>query len=379
MRRVAAAGLALTAAAALGIGAMRGVRVDATAAAAIKSAVLEFVAADIYTVREGTLSRTLPLTGSLTPLNAAVVKAKVAGELLEVTVREGQAVKSGQVLARIDQTEVQARVAARQADIEAARAQLQWADKNRTTQKALLDKGFISQNAFDNVQSNFDVAAARLRAAEADHVAAKKTLADTVLVAPISGVVSERHVQPGERAALDAKIVSIVDLARLELGASVPASAIAQVKIGQPVAFRIDGYGTRSFQGRIERMNPATSAGSRSIGVYAVIANEDGVLRGGMFAQGELTLERVDNALLVPSSAVREEVGQTFVYAIENGVLRRKPVKAGAADVRGNVQVLSGLAAGDRIVRSNLGQLRDASPVHVRDAVPAASPPAGAR
>ena len=350
-----------------GLGALRTRSLAATAAATPKVVMLEFTAEDIYTVRQDSLARTLPLTGSLTPLVSATVKAKVAGELLEVNLREGQPVKRGQVLARIDQTEVLARVAARQADTEVAKAQLQWADKNRLTQKALLDKGFISQNAFDNIQSNFDVATARLRAAEADLAAARKTLADTVLVAPIAGVVSERHAQPGERVPLDARVVSIVDLGRLELGAAVPASAIAQVKVGQPVAFRIDGFGAREFLGRIERINPSTAAGSRSIGVYAVIENADGALRGGLFAQGELILERIANALVIPASAVREEAGQTFVYAIEDGVLRRKPVKAGAAAADGRLQALSGLAAGERIVKANLGQLRDASPVRVRE------------
>ncbi len=379
-RRTILIGLVIAALAvggAAGLGALRSRSVEATAAAAPKTVVLEFVPEDLYTVRQDTLARTLPLTGTLTPLTAATVKAKVAGELVEVTVREGQAVREGQLLARIDQTEVQAKAAARQADMEAARAQLQWADKNRSTQKALLDKNFISQNAFDNIQSNYDVAVARLRAAEADLVSARKTLGDAVLIAPFSGVVSERHVQPGERVPLDARVISIVDLSRLELEASVPASTVAQVRVGQPVAFRVDGFGERSFQGRIERINPSASAGSRSISIYAVIENTDGLLRGGLFAQGELILERIENTLVVPASAVREEIGQTFVYAIENGLLRKKPVKVGRSDATGKLQVLAGLAAGDHIVKSNLGQLRNASPVQIRErgavrAVPAA-------
>jgi RND family efflux transporter MFP subunit len=243
--------------------------------------------------------------------------------------------------------------------MQAAKAQLVWAEKNRSQQKALLDKGFISQSAFDNVQSGHDVAAAKLRAAEADLVVARKSLGDAVLVAPFAGIVSLRHAQPGERVALDAKVVSIVDLSRLQLEATVPPAAIGQVKIGQPMSFKVEGFGERSFAGRIERINPAANAGSRSISVYAVIDNADGLLRSGMFAQGALTLSRVDNALAVPASAVREEIGQTFVYAIENGALKRKNVKVGAADSEGRVQVLDGLAAGDRIVRANLGSLRE--------------------
>lgn len=344
------------------------------AESAAKPRAAEFLPEDLYTVRKDALVRSLPLTGTLAALTSATVKAKVAGELVEVTAREGQAVKRGQVLARIDPTEVQARVAARQADAEAARAQLALAEKNRATQKSLLEKSFISQNAFDTTLSGQEVATARLRAAEADLVSARKSLGDAVLLAPFSGIVSERHAQPGERVPLDGKVISLVDLARLELEANVPASTISRVRIGQPVSFRVDGFGERGFEGRVERINPATTAGSRSISIYAVIDNADGSLRGGLFAQGELILERIADALLAPASAVREEAGGQFVYAIVDGTLRRKPVKTGRADASGQLQILEGLSVGDRIVRSNLGALREGAPATVRERTPAAAP-----
>jgi RND family efflux transporter MFP subunit len=340
-----------------GFAVVRGKRAEQKPAAAV--AVAEFLQNDLYIVEPGALERSLPITGSLMPFNEATVKAKVAGELVAVPVREGESVKQGQLLAKIDLTEVQARVAGREADKQAARAQLTWAEKNRAQQKALLDKSFISQSAFDNIQSNHDVAVAKLHAAESDLVVARKALGDAVLVAPFAGIVSQRHAQPGERVALDAKVVSIVDLSRLQLEASVPPAAIGQVKVGQPMSFRVEGFGERDFAGSIERINPSATAGSRSISIYAVIDNREGLLRGGMFAQGALTLARVENTLTVPATAVREEIGQTYVYAIENGLIKRKNVKVGPADSAGRVQVLEGLSAGDRIVRANLGSLRE--------------------
>lgn len=349
---------ALAAAALIGYAATRGHSRPA-APHAPAPPVLEFAAEDLYTVEPATLERTLAITGTLTPLVEATVKAKVAGELEAVPVREGETVVRGQVVARIDRTELLARVAAREADVEAARAQLVWAEKNRATQKALLEKGFISQNAFDNVQSNYDVAAARLRAAQAELALARKSLGDAALVAPFAGTVAERHAKPGERVAVDARVLTLVDLARMELEAPVPAAAIAEVRVGQPVRFRVDGFGEREFEGRIERINPATTPGSRSISVYAVIDNPDASLRKGMFAQGTLMLGRSERALVVPASAVREEAGATYVYAIADGEVRRRKVKAAPPDAAGRVQVLEGLHAGERIVRSNLGALRE--------------------
>jgi RND family efflux transporter MFP subunit len=340
-----------------GYAAVRGKRAEPAAAAA--TPVAEFLQDDLYIVEPRNLDRVLPLTGSLMPLTEATVKAKVAGELVAVSVREGESVKQGQVLARIDLTEVQARVAAREAEVAATKAQLVWAEKNRGQQKALLDKAFISQSAFDNIQSNYDVAIAKQHASEAELVVARKSMGDAVLVAPFSGIVSLRHAQPGERVALDAKVVSIVDLSRLQLEASVPPAAIGQVKVGQAMNFRVEGFGEREFAGHIERINPSATVGSRSISVYAAIDNREGLLRGGMFAQGALTLSRIDGALAVPGSAVREEIGQTFVYAIEGGLVKKKNVKVGAPDPAGRVQVLEGLVAGDRIVRVNLGSLRE--------------------
>ena len=350
-----------------------GVKRKAPEATLASQAVIEFTTQDLYIVEPRTLERTLPLTGSLTPFTEATMKAKVAGELVSVPVREGEAVKRGQVLARIDQTEVQARVAARRADVSAAHAQLDWAAKNRTTQKALLEKGFIAQTAYDNVQSNFDVAVARLRAAEAELVVAQKALGDSVLVAPFDGIVFLRHAQAGERVALDAKVVSVVDLSRLQLEAAVPANEIGRLRVGQPVAFRVDAFGEQSFAGRIDRISPATVSGSRSINVYAVIDNPEGVLRAGLFAQGAVSLERIEGALVVPVSAVREELGRNSVYALVDGAVRRRAVTIGPADAADRVQVLEGLAPGDRIVRANLGTLREGTAARLAGPQPEAS------
>jgi RND family efflux transporter MFP subunit len=365
--------LALGAVCVVAIAGYAGVKRKAPEATPASQAVIEFTTQDLYIVEPRTLERTLPLTGSLTPFTEATVKAKVAGELVSVPVREGEPVRRGQVLARIDQTEVQARVAARRADVSAAHAQLDWAAKNRTTQKALLEKGFIAQTAYDNVQSNFDVAVARLRAAEAELVVAQKALGDSVLVAPFDGIVSLRHAQAGERVALDAKVVSVVDLSRLQLEAAVPATEIGRLRVGQPVAFRVDVFGEQSVEGRIDRISPATVSGSRSINVYAVIDNPQGVLRAGLFAQGAVSLERIEGALVVPASAVREELGRNTVYALVDGAVRRRAVTIGPADAADRVQVLEGLAPGDRIVRANLGTLREGTAARLAGPQPEAS------
>ena len=334
-------------------------------AATIQS-VLEFLPGDLLTLAPAEFRRTVPFSGTLIALNTALVKVKVAGELLAVTVRQGQPVKAGQVVARIDPTDVQARVNARAADVAVGKAQLVLAEKNRDTQQALLDKNFVSKNAFDSTQSSYEVALARLRVAEAELVSARKALGDAELVAPISGMVADRFAEPGERVPVDARVLSIVDLSRLEIEASLPSSAIGAAHVGQSVEFRVDGFGERRFQGKVSRISPAAAAGTRSVAVYIALDNPGNALRAGLFAQGDLLLSRTDNVLMAPSAAIREEGGKAYVYAVDGNTLKRRQVELVREGPDAPVRIVSGLAAGDRIVRGNLGALREGATVRVR-------------
>jgi membrane fusion protein, multidrug efflux system len=329
-------------------------------------ATLEFARGDIVVAEARELARGVPITGTLRPLREAVVKARVAGELQQLAVREGEPISKGQLIGRIDSTEAQARVAERQADLEGARSQLQLAEKNRTTQKALLERGFISKNAFDSTDSSYEVAHAKVKAAEASLAVSQKALQDTLLVAPIDGTVAQRHAEPGERVPVDGRVLTIVDLSMLEMSVPVPAADIASVKVGQDVSFTVEGHNGRGFAGRVERINPIATTGSRSIDIYLVIDNTDRVLRGGLFAQGTLILERLPSAVVVPLSAVREEGANHYVYAVEQGTIARKAVTLGATlRDQGLVQIAEGLAPGTRVVRNNLGSLREGSVVRI--------------
>lgn len=325
---------------------------------------IEFAAGDLVQPQTRELRLSIAITGTLQPHNWTTVKSKVAGELKTLLVREGEAVRPGQVLARIDTQDAQARLDEKIADLEAGRAQLALAQKNRANNLALLQQKFISQNAFDGVQSNFQVSEAKLKALEAQVALARKALADTVVSAPQAGIVSQRHAQPGEKLPVDGKILTLVDLAEMEVEAAVPASDIPSVRVGQEVHFRVEGFGEREFHGRIERINPATQSGSRSILVYALLPNHDGALKGGMFAKGSVTLSRIESAQVLPLSAVHEENGKAYVLRIADGRLERRAVKLGLRNEdEGVVQIVDGLDAQSRVVRSNLGAFAPGTPV----------------
>lgn len=337
------------------------------AAVAQPAAVLEFLPSDVAQVQTGELRRELPLSGSLRALRQASVKARVPGEVREVLVREGETVQAGQVLVRMDGTDYQARVEQARGSLQAARGQQEIAVKARDNNRALLEKGFISKNAFDTTDSQYRIAQANVDAARGALDVAQKALGDTVIRAPIAGVVSSRSVQPGEKVAADNRLLDVVDLGQLEMEAAVPAADILHVAAGQEVRLRVDGL-DRPLAGKVARINPATTAGSRSIMVYVQVDNPQGLLRAGMFAEARLTLERRADVLLVPATAIQKDAGAAFVYVIENGKLARKPVTTGMQGSDGErdaVEILSGLQPGATVVRTNLGVLRPGTDVRI--------------
>lgn len=325
--------------------------------------VLEFLASDVTVAEPGELRQTLPLTGTLRAVRQASVKAKVGGEVREVLVREGETARAGQVLVRMDASDYQARVEQARGQLAASRGQLDIATKARDNNQALMDKGFISKNAFDNAASQLDIARANVESARAALDVAQKALADTVLKAPIDGLVASRSVQPGEKVSPDNRLLDVVDLTQMELEAAVPASEIGRVSLGQEVQVKVEGL-PEPFAGKVARISPATLPGSRSILVYIQVDNPQHALRAGMFAEARLTLASRSGVVTLPLAAIRQEGGAPVVYAIENGRLVQKPVTLG---MRGadRVEITGGLAAGDRVVRTNLGVLRTGSQVRV--------------
>ena len=326
----------------------------------------ELASSDVVKVQTRELAQGLTISGSLRAANTAVVKARVAGELKGLTVREGDAVKAGQIVATVDDTEFQARLnqALRQAS--AAKTQIDIAQRQVDNNKALVDQGFISRTALDTSLATLEGAKATFEAASAGADVARKSLDDTVLRAPISGLVSQRLAQPGERVAVDGRIIEIMDLSRLELEATLSAGDSMSVRLGQTATLQIEGSAT-TVKARVVRINPSAQAGSRSVLVYLSIDNPAG-LRQGLFAQGTLGTARV-SVLAIPLSAVRTDKPAPYVQVVENNRVVHKPVSTGlrgddASDPasRGMVAV-TGLNEGDAVIKGALGSLREGTAI----------------
>jgi membrane fusion protein (multidrug efflux system) len=335
---------------------------------------LQFAAADVAYVGPRSLTRWLPLSGTLQPIDQTTAKAKVSGEVRQVTVREGDAVKAGQVIVRFDTADLEAKLTEKIGVLEASRAQLALAEKQRTQNQLLLRQKFISQTAYDTAESNLSVTQGTLKSNEAQVQLARNALRDAVVTAPLSGTVAKRHVQPGERVSFDAPLVTIVDLSRLELQALVPANDVPELRVGMTVDLVIDGFGERHFKGTIERINPTTEAGTRAILVFIHIPNPDAALRGGMFGTGKVTLDAGAPVPTLPAISIRTDAGQTFVWTIENGKLARRIVTVGRRDdMAGLVEIKSTLPAQVPVLAAPFDNLKAGLPAMVRAATPSKS------
>ena len=334
---------------------------------------VELASTDVVKVQLLDITQGLQVSGSLKAVNSALIKARVAGELQGLTVREGDFVKAGQVIARIEASEYQSRVRQSREQAESAKAQVEVVQRQYDNNKALVDQGFISKTALDTSLANLNAAQSSYKAAQAATDVASKSVEDTILKAPISGQVAQRLAQPGERVAMDARIVEIVDLTRLELEATLSAADSTQVRVGQSAELQIEGS-PKTVAAKVARINPSAQAGSRSVLAYLSIDNTGGAdggsgskalpLRQGLFAQGTLGTAKA-SMLAVPLGSVRTDKPAPYVQAIEGGRVVHKPVDVGARGTAGQVDVVAikGAAEGTVVILSNIGSLREGTQV----------------
>ncbi len=376
---VAAIVLAVVAAGALRAVSARKAQQQQAAALRTEHVVLDIAPDELLPVQARTLSLGVPVSGSVRAVHTATIKARVAGELQDLILREGDAVRAGQVVARIDPTETQARVRQAEQQASAAQAQVAIGQRQFDNNQALVAQGFISKTALDTSLASLDAAKATHQAAVAAAQVARKALADTVLRSPIDGLVAQRLAQNGERVAVEARILEVVDLSRLEVEVLVPAADAARVRVGQAAELRLEGA-ERSITAQVARINPSAQAGSRAVPMYLSIeggAAQPG-LRQGVFLQGSIAAG-TEQALAVPLDAVRTDQAAPYVQVADNGkVVHRKVTTGARAQVGGATWVaVQGLSAGELVLAARVGALPEGTALRLPAAPGTAPAPAG--
>jgi len=320
---------------------------------------LEFAPREVVQPALARLPGSVEFSGPLVAPQTAVVRARAGGTLLSLGVAEGSRVQAGQVLGRIELADLSSRVAERHAGIDSARAALVQAERTHSSNERLAAQQFISQPALEQSRAALDTARANVSAAQAALETTRVALRDGTLLAPIAGIVAKRHVLPGEKLSVEQQVLTIVDLARLELAGSVGTHEVARIQPGMAVQVQVEGL-DQPVAGRVARIAPAAEPGTRSIGVTIELPNPQETLRGGQYALARATLADDTDRLTLPTAAVGKTSGQDHVWLIENGVLARRAVTVGRRDERiGKVEVLQGVTPTSQVLAARFDNLRE--------------------
>ena len=305
---------------------------------------------NITVVTTGTLQSGPTVSGTITPEREASVRAQVGGSVLQTLVDQGQAVRAGQSLARIEAGGLQDVFLSARAGVTSASNSADIARRELERAQKLFAAGAIAERDMEQARRGAIAANAALADARARLATAQKQVSNTNVTAPIAGVVSERAVSAGDVVQPGAALFTVVDPRSMRLEGSVPAEELAQVRLGAPVSFTVNGYPGRTFAGRVTRINPTADPATRQVRILISIPNAEGRLVGGLFATGRLASES-RTGMVVPVTAVDSRTSAPAVFRIKGGKVERVAVQLGLRDEGSEqVEIQSGVQVGDTLL-----------------------------
>lgn len=312
------------------------------------------------------------VSGTLTPLVQATVRAELGGALLRVSAEPGQPVRKGQVLARIEAPTQDDAVRSAESAVRSEEQNLEQARRELARAETLVKAGAIAARDVENARNAVTSSESRVADARSRLSSARKALADATVVAPITGIVADRPVNTGDVVSIGTPLYTIVDPTSMQLEASVPSESLAAIRLGAPVTFRVRGYPDQAFAGTIERISPTADPATRQVSIWVSVDNRGGRLVGGLYAEGRVT-EEASEGLVLPLAVITEENGTATVLKVHDGVVDRVPVTLGLRDPQTEqVVVLDGLAAGDTVLRGVAQGITPGTRITIRNQSPAA-------
>ena len=326
---------------------------------------LEFTPGEVTQPVLAAMPERIEFSGPLMAPRTAVVRAKASGTLLALSVAEGSRVKAGQLLGSIDLADLQSRAAERSAGVESAQARLNEAERAHVANEGLAHQQFISATALESSRATLETARAQLKSTQAALATSKLGIREAALTAPISGVIGRRNVLPGEKVSAEQELMTVVDLAVLELAGVVGTHQISALKPGQVLSVRVEGS-SAPVPGRIDRIAPSAEPGTRGIRVVVLLANPDEKFRAGQYASAVVMLADPAQRLTVPIASVGQASGQDFVWTVEKGALQRRIVTTGRRDsVNGRVEVTQGLTPEQQVLGARFDSLKEGAPAKI--------------
>jgi len=338
--------------------------------AAAAPAPLLISAEDVTVVRNSALASGPTITGSVQPERRADLRAEVQAVVLQVLRENGDTVKKGEILVKLDTTAIRDSLASAEASQRAAGQALDQAQRQFDRMKTLRGSGMASAQALDDAEGKRNAAQSDVEAAKARLVLARQQLQRTEVRAPFDGIVSDRKVSAGDTAQVGKELLKVIDPTSMRFEGLVSADQIGAVKSGQPVSFRVNGYGDQVFTGKVRRVNPAANATTRQVEVLVDFTGDKQPRLAGLYAEGRVETES-STSLTLPATAIVRDGDKASAWRVASNKLQKAPVKLGDRDPRtGEFPVISGLAEGDKVIRYPSAMLKDGQTVQASNPAP---------
>jgi RND family efflux transporter MFP subunit len=359
----------------------KGGKPDDAKAAAKPAAPLLLAPEDLRQVGQSGLIGAPVITGAIQPARRADLRAEVAAVVLQVAKDNGERVRAGDLIIRLDPTSIRDALTSADEALRAAQQSFEQTERVLVRQRTLNQQGMISMQGLEDAEVRRNAAQSELAAAKARLVTARQQVSRTEVRAPFDGVVSERKISVGDTVQVGRELVKVIDPASMRFEGQVSADRLGELKLGQPVSFRINGFGDAEFRGKLARIDAAANATTRQVELIAEFNDRAKAPQvAGLYAEGRV--ESADRkALVLAEGSVQRQGDNAFVWKVAGNQLKKVPVTLGERDDRrGEVVILAGLALGDEVLRAPTSSLTDGAPVQrvkpgagAASAVPAAA------
>ncbi len=354
----------------LALGACKGPPTPQTGAG-VPATPLLLAAEDVHVIKNSALSAGPSITGSIQPERRADVRAEVSATVLRVMKENGEQVRRGDVLVKLDDTSIRDALASAEASSRAAGQALDQSQRQFDRLKTLRTQGMVSLQGLEDAEVKRNNLQSDLEASKARVVQARQQLQRTEARAPFDGIVSDRKVSPGDTAQIGKELVKVIDPTSMRFEALVSADQVGAVKAGQSVRFRVNGYSGQEFDGKIRRVNPAANATTRQVELLVDFVGERQPKLAGLYAEGRVETE-VRSSLTIPASAVVKDGDNAFAWRVNDNKVKKVPLAVPERDPRSGDYVLkTGLVAGDQVIRYPTALLKEDQPVQASAAKPA--------
>ena len=322
---------------------------------------------DLITVQNNTLAMGAVITGTVQPARRADLRAEVQAEVLQVLKENGDVVKRGDLLVRLDDTAIRDSLNSAGEAVRASSQSYDQAERQLLRLKKLRESGMVTTQQLEDSEVRRNNAQSDLAAAQTRQAQARQQLQRTEARAPFDGVVSDKKVSAGDTAQIGKELLKVIDPTSLRFEGFVSADRIGSVKLGEKVSFRINGYGNDEFMGSVSRVSPAANPATRQVEVQVVFDEGRRPTLAGLFAEGRIAAGGA--ALTIPASSLVRESDKAFAWRVEGSSLKKAALVLGDRDSRrGDYVVKSGLTVGDQVLRAPAVTLKDGQPVKIASA-----------